>query len=553
VQINAAVARFLQTRRRLRGVSSKKQAVPPPVAVAVFFSRYLRFPGYVNVEDEASCVLPVIVGREKGLKMGDISDAFDEYAPFLPEGHPGREMLLERFDELAVDADAEALERMQQASLPSEAEAQLKETILAWRAPAERPQGGDLFVQSKQAIDKLRKVHEEVMLERLPIVGTQEGFAAMMAEVEREFVGARTILRGQLRAGRNQHRARVELEVQTMHGWPPRGPGPTLRRAGRLAVAELGADHPLVEDFLSAARRAIKRSEGQAIEDLALVEREILRLRSLIEASPPPPKLMLAGYKMEMEEKGAEALKQLEEWRGRLGEDSSVYLRFLHSFMGKEAFLDYCQAHAVDVAEEIRALGPRLPPQMEDAHLTECRSLSATSLTNWLEALEANGRGAQAAALRHEFSSELRRVERSRDLFKDTSDDRNEEDAEGWHRPPGYEKVDQPLRPEEPARPPPAAKPIMKERELPGFDPSCSLQMRLHGVSLEDVRKHQQELLLLEQCADIIAEECGIPRDWISDLSFVDPTVVTDPNDDESPASEQLSEQLSEQQPSIDA
>jgi uncharacterized protein YbjQ (UPF0145 family) len=467
--------------------------------------------------------LPIIIGREKGLKLGDISDAYEEYVESLPEGDPGIGMLLERFDELAAEADEEAFARMQEASLPSDAEAKLRDTMQTWRSPAERPGGGPIFKQSKQQIDKLRKAHEQVMLERLPIVGTQEGFAAMLAEVGREFVKAKTCLRGQLRAGRNQHRARVELEVQTMHGWPPRGPCPTLRRAGRHAATELGKEHPLVDDFLAASRRAIKRTEDEAIEELAPVEKEVQRLRSLVEADPPAPHLMLVGYKMELEEKGSEALKELEEWRRRLGEDCAVYLRFLYSFMGKKAFLDYCQGKAADVAEEMRSFGPRQPAQLEDAHLTECRSLAACSLTDWLEALETNGRGEQATALRNEFASELKRVEASRNLYMN----RKEEDTGGWHKPPGFKKVDVAFVPEEPPPPPPPPKRIMIERPLPGYDEGRSLQMRLHGVSLEDVRKHEQEILLLEQCADIIAEECGIPRDWIYDLSFIDPNAET--------------------------
>merc|ERR1712224_381331 len=57
------------------------------------------------------------------------------------------------------------------------------------------------------------------------------------------------------------------------------------------------------------------------------------------------------------------------------------------------------------------------------------------------------------------------------------------------------------------------------EKELPGMKDAESLNMLLHGVSFEDVHRHN-EILLLEMCADIIAEECNIPRECITNMAF---------------------------------
>jgi hypothetical protein len=504
----------------------------------------LRDPDFIKPESEAASVVSVICSREKGLKLGDISDAFEEYKPRLPEGHPALEMLLERFDEVEVDAETDALERMQQATLPSEAEAALKEVLLAHRAPGERPGGGKIFEKVTERIDKLRLAHERLMLERLPIVGTQEAFAAMIAEVEREFVGARTMVRGQLRAGRNQHKARVELELQTMYGWPPSGPGWRLRRAGRQYVAELGADHPLVGDFVMAARRHAKAKDAAVLEELAPLETEVLRLRGFVEANPPFPKLMRDGYKSELSEKVTEALTRLESWCDVIGEDSLIYLRLLRSFMGVPAFMDHCQAHATELAEDLRALGPRPPPHLEEADVTEARAVAATSLAHWLECLEADdhqAHQAQAAPFRSEFASELRRVEGAVALFRDNDRAKEEDAQEGWHRPPDFESIEQSVPQEEPPPPEPEPDPVRMARELPSMRPSMGLKMRLHGVSFKDVNR-SHELLVLERCADIIAKECGIPREWIANLAFSDPAAE----------SEEFQSEVSKEIPSTD-
>jgi hypothetical protein len=490
----------------------------------------LRSPRFINVEAEAACVCALICGREEGkaLKLGDLSDAFLEYSQHLSAGHPSLAMLLERFDDVVIDAEEDALKRMENVSLPSEAEARLRETMLRWRSPEEKPspaggQGTPLFQHARDVIDKLRLAHEQVLIDRLPIVNSQEAYGAMMAEVEREFVGARTILRGQVRGGRNRHRALLETEMQTMYGWPPVGPGPSLKRAARQYIAELGAEHPVVEDFVAAARRHIKLKENKCVEDMAPLEKEILELRGLVDAVPPAPKLMRDSYREKMNEKCLEAMQRLESlWKPDLGTDSAVYLRFLRSTLGKEAFLDHCEEQAANIAYDMRRLGPRAAPSLEENHVSEARAVSSTSLAHYMRALDTDGR--KAAAMNHdrEFATELKRVEGGVSLFHDPG-----EEDDGWHRPPGFKKVESP--PMAPAPPPPPPPPeIRLDRELPGMRDAESLSMRLHGVCFEDVNRHN-ELLLLEMCADVIAEECGIPRDCIFNMKFSEPRKAEEP------------------------
>jgi len=510
----------------------------------------LREPGFLDVEDEAVGICALICSREPGktLKLGDLSDAYEEYSPHLRQDHPALMMVIERFDDIAYEAEEEALRKIEELSLPSEAEAALKDTIRAWRSPEERLGGGankePLWKQAKEMIAKLRLEHERLLIARLPIVNNQESYGAMMAEVEREFCGERTILRGQLRAGRNRHRALLETELQTMYGWPPRGPGPSLKRAARQYVTELGAEHPLVEDFVVAARLHVKEKETKCVQEMADLEKEILRLRALVTADPPAPKLLHEGYLEQLNEKCLEAMQRLETWKQDLGEDSPVYLRFLKSTMGTAKFLDHCEARAAEIADELRPLGARPPPSLEENHVTESRAIGATALAHFLEELQAGGRHAKAAALKAEFSSELKRAEDGVMLFKV-----DDEDSEGWHMPCGFRNVEASEKAAEAPSPPPPPKEFRMERELPGMKEGESLSMRLHGVSFEDVYRHN-EILLLEMCADIIAEECKIPRDCIFNLSFSDPKKTQKKAEDESPVVEDTEELLPDETPS---
>merc|ERR1719272_1480926 len=177
-----------------------------------------------------------------------------------------------------------------------------------------------------------------------------------------------------------------------MYGWPPTGPGPSLKRAARQYTRELGPEHPLVEDFVAAARRHVKRREDSCVEEMVDGEKEILRLRSLVQADPAPPKLMWANYNELCNDSCLEAMNRLEYWLQELGSDAPAYLRFLKTTLGKPAFLDHLEEKTNEVATELRSYGPRPPPSLEENYVTEARAVGATSLAYLLDSLEVDGR-----------------------------------------------------------------------------------------------------------------------------------------------------------------
>jgi len=240
---------------------------------------------------------------------------------------------------------------------------------------------------------------------------------------------------------------------------------------------------------------------------------------------------MRDSYAEQLNEKCLEAIQKLDVHKKDLGEDSFVYLRFLKCTLDTGKFLDHCEARAEEIADELRALGPRPPPSLEENHITEARAIGATALAHFLEILEDGGRTSlkrrgstiKAKALKAEFGPELKRAQQAVELFRDPT----EEEEGGWHLPPGFSNVDAMLKPPDPPPPPPPPKEIRLERKLPGMRDGEGLSMTLHGVDFEDVYRHN-EILLLEMCADIIAEECKIPRDCIFNMSFSEPKKVTE-------------------------
>lgn len=114
--------------------------------------------------------------------------------------------------------------------------------------------------------------------------------------------------------------------------------------------------------------------------------------------------------------------------------------------------------------------------------------------------------------------------------------DEDSEDADdGWWQPPGFEAVDQPLAPEEPLPPPtpprtPTPPPSEKEPE-----PDIVVGMRLHGISMDDAQR-TAEARLSEKLAALVAKECGIPREWVSSLTWGPPAAKLPPLDEASSA-----------------
>lgn len=503
-------------------------APPPPIAAGIFFAKHLRCPGYIDVEQEAECIAAVICAREHNITLGAIAAGYLEYEPHLPADHPVLGLFLERFDEVLIDADEDAMARFKGVSLPSEAEAHLARCAARWEAPRMGPNGTEVFPLAKKEITRLRDEYEKVLMQRLKTCGTTEGYDAFLAEVSREFVGCPTVLRNQVREGRHRHKQQVEMEVSTLFSWPPVGPMPTLMDAARKYRSELGADHPVGEDFILHVKRKIREREKLAEEEMIPLEKDVLVLRRKIEAVPPPPKLLLQGYQAEMNDLGLEAMKVVKFWEHDLGPGNPTVIKYMRSIMGRDGFITHCEVKVDELAEDLRRLGPRPLPTLESADDREARSIAAVELTFWLDILQAES-WPRCEELRSQFAAELQRAQPAVALFRP---DEAPEDEDGWHKPLGYEVIESSTRDLPLDSLPQGGAAGLKSqdmvggkmgaRQLPGLLPTVPFRMRLHGVDFEDVRRHS-ELLLLERCADVIALECGIPRHCISNMAFWEP------------------------------
>lgn len=468
VLIQSAARRFLV--EDCRDILQISPTVPaPPVAVALEFCRRLRHVtarSFAHVEQEALGVAAVICGKEHGITLGPIASAYEEYAPVLGHDHPVIQLLVERFDEVSLDAEDEMLTKIDSVSLPSEARQIIADVSVAWGAPREHIAGGELFAKAWASIEGLKAFAESFLTERLGLCQTQVGFNTLTADIDLEFTNCHTVLRQRVRTAKKCHRELIELAVTGSYGWPPTGKPLPLAMAARWYAVELGADHPSVDDFIAAARRVLNRTEKAAAQELAPHVRVVVELRRRLNVQPPPPKLIREALTQELDEyMNQTALAEVERLQQELGFESPLVLQHISAILGSGAYLERCEAQAAEAATELRQPDPGPYSGPSGAELAEARMAAAARLCQILDVLEAE-RSPNCIALRAEFFSDLEQV---RPLVAYLRPDRpgslapldgaaggdvagEESDDDGWHRPPDFNHInDRPLAaPEEP-------------------------------------------------------------------------------------------------------
>jgi hypothetical protein len=214
---------------------------------------------------------------------------------------------------------------------------------------------------------------------------------------------------------------------------------------------------------------------------------------------------------------------ELLDFQEQLGYESEVFVKHMRGILGP-FFVGRVAQDVETAAAELRRLGPAQdpvkildePPERSDQ--VEARTAAATRLAQLIGALREVGDASVAArieALMREFSTELAVV---KPLMKLLETDGWDED-DGWHRPPGFTTVEVPFV----APPPPPTPPKTPPRPPtpPGGGDAVKMKIRLHGVTLGDVRCNS-EILLMEKLADIVAKECKVPREWLQHIRVVD-------------------------------
>lgn len=500
----------LATPARLLGIES---TVPSPaLRVALTWKQRLCRPETVDVTAEAMAAVAVICGRNNGLTLGPIVACYNEYIDKLPADDAIFALLRERFQEVAEDMDEAVLAQLQDAQRPSEARSIIEKGRAAWGAPEKSLiPNHTLFSSCEDRVEQLKKVIEGDLTARLEFTTTRRSIESLSQEVELEFHSCHTPLRARVLKAKQSHKARVELEVQSNYGWPPKGQPALLIRAARWFALELGSEHPAVEDFLRAALRELRKVEFSAEQVLAPVEEATDERRRRLALWPPAPKLIQQGITEQLEEILNNAKPSLQHYSEELALE---YPNILKRFSGieKEAFVERCMKDAKKTAKQLRK-------SSDTADQEEPRLHAAARLFQLLEVLQGEGNAGMAMAIElgADFERELQEVKplialtRPDLLFVEADLD------DGWHRPPDFRLLDQPVAEAE-------AQGIDKDATQRAATPKTersdiNISMKLHSVNLQDTQS-RSEIVLLERCALIIAEECGIPRQWISNLHF---------------------------------
>eukprot|EP00928_Gymnodinium_smaydae_P025103 TRINITY_DN20108_c0_g1_i1.p1 TRINITY_DN20108_c0_g1~~TRINITY_DN20108_c0_g1_i1.p1 ORF type:complete len:615 (+),score=106.12 TRINITY_DN20108_c0_g1_i1:56-1846(+) len=528
--VQAAVRRKLLLKRCAVG---RLEAPPPPLACAVSFCSYMLDKRPRHVENEAMGICALICGRDSerpdrwqnvpGLTLGLIKAAYDYYLPKIGEGHPVLDMLQERFREVAVDVDEDIHEAIKDVALPHIARRIKQEICVKWGTPDSIP-GGDpkesMFPHVDNFIARLREVSEKVILQQLQSATTRASLEALRDAVERELGSGPTPSRGRVNRALQQHREFTESAAQTHYGWPPAGPLTKLCLAARTYAVELGRDHPVVDDFVGSVLRLRAKYEKSCTKQLEPFEKNALRLRKLLNVEGQA-KLLAESYREELKETVANAQDSLEHFGIELGDESEVYSTHFRNILGPEEFPAYAFREVEKAAEKLRELGPAQDPMKildeppQDPENLEQRMATSSRLAHLLRELRTLG-GAENIAVADkyadEFSAELMFIA-PLDAMMHPPDAADEDD--GWHQPPGFRHVDIPYVPPKPATPPPPSPP--RPPTPPPPSNHIRVKVRLHGVTIDDVRC-RSEILLMERCADIVASECGVPREWLDCL-----------------------------------
>jgi len=365
-------------------------------------------------------------------------------------------------------------------------------------------------------MNTLREKTQEMLTGKLPLCRTRAGLQAMQEAVDLEFIGWPTKLKGRVRAAKVAYKEYLEMMAHTAFGWPPTGNLAPLCSSGRWFAAELGEDNPVVEDFVAAVKRLRGRMEKDALEELTPLFEALTKVRAKLFTDPSPPRLLFEGYTEEHEAQLAETMPVLERVRQEIGTESLEVLQMARGIMQPEGFAAKMAEECEEAACVLRRPLPAAIPGLSTEEGEE-RLAAAVRLYQLLAQLKVDD-PMRASAYQAEFQAELGPVRPCVTLL---CPDVDAEDEDGWHKPPGFDVVVRPLG--QPTPPPtPPRLPTPPRPETPEPEPDVKVQMRLHGVTMEEAQTNS-ETLLLEKLALIVAKECGVPREWISHISLAPP------------------------------
>eukprot|EP00913_Durusdinium_trenchii_P016286 g15305.t1 len=340
---------------RLLGIES---TVPSPaLRVALTWKQRLCRPETVDVQAEAMAAVAVICGRNRGLTLGPIVACYNEYHGKLPDDDAIFSLLMERFQEVAEDMDEAVLAQLEDVQRPSEARAIIEQGRAAWGAP-ERSliQNHVLFSSCQEKVEQMKRVMEGELTARLEFTTTKRSIQRFSEDLllEQEFHNCHTPLRGRVLKAKQAHKARVELEVQSNYGWPPKGQPALLARAVRWFALELGLEHPAVDDFLRAALRELRSCEGAAEEALRPIEEATSEKRRRLALWPPAPKLIQQGITEQLEEILRTAKPTLQHYSEELALECPAVLKRFGGIL-QETFAERCFTEVHSVAQELRS------------------------------------------------------------------------------------------------------------------------------------------------------------------------------------------------------
>ena len=300
------------------GWSNEMLPVDAEVAVALFLSRRMRNPAWVDFSKEALEIAHLYCGKRNLTDVAFLADLITRYESALEDSHPALSMLKEKQHMMLV-----VFQESLQAELERVGEhpSQLSQVVTGYKNLL--PSSLQYAVEFAQIeYDRVCTTLEKAFNERLPYCSRIPDLINLEKEIIASFGELNTMVLPAVRRAKLQRTLFLEYEIRNRWEWPLNGSLPSLKVAARAYVAELGVNHPLVEEFIRGCRSLMTEQRALLAKQAAKDLTKILSFKRQIASSRA--RVLQEQLQLELDEVTNLAKKSLLEFSRKLGADEVV-------------------------------------------------------------------------------------------------------------------------------------------------------------------------------------------------------------------------------------
>eukprot|EP00928_Gymnodinium_smaydae_P014888 TRINITY_DN15466_c0_g1_i1.p1 TRINITY_DN15466_c0_g1~~TRINITY_DN15466_c0_g1_i1.p1 ORF type:complete len:1812 (-),score=556.42 TRINITY_DN15466_c0_g1_i1:1032-6467(-) len=235
------------------------ELAPPAMlaATALYFSRRMRNPKFVDMSKEATAVAGLLSDRRStgpnALKMDEVQKIVAYYEDTVPRDHMSMNILREKLDSLVAEAAEALYERCVAVDTPSDC----KRVVDTCRREFDVPKVLEerTFEVGYRRVREVSSFHEKRLRKEFALCTTVLEFDALIADLEKTFGEVETELREEVTLARARRIQFLEQELETKWSRPFAGPLAPHSAASMRYQIELGATNPKVMEFMEEEKR----------------------------------------------------------------------------------------------------------------------------------------------------------------------------------------------------------------------------------------------------------------------------------------------------------